>query len=507
MLGHGGNYGFIKCTHAPSLEAISRSRDNHLMNSWDVKYPRRAPSAFSAPARGERIAEGRLVPVYVNSLFDQRIGGFVGIRLGKRTSAATLSVLSVLALSLTACTSSTVEVGDATANTISGDTATSIEEAVNNAMKLSGSTSAVVGVWQGEDAAYVQGFGEGVDANTKIRGAQATQPVMCAALLDLVADGTLSLDRKVTSDISRQVGIDDVTYGQLCTDTSGLADFKGEVRDIFANNPTRTWPDRELLAQSLADSPLSWPGLDVHIADTNALLLGRALHQVTEAGLPDLLQKRVFATAGMTSSYYPNDLMNDTTVNDGMVGYTYPMASGKPVCDVEQPTRVAEVSPSMLSGAGATVTTVTDLKNFYAHYLDGSFGADSKALITETVSTINPKRDEDGKPLEEQKEPSKKAKKAERFWGFGLEKIDSLYGMSGSMTGTITAAYHDPESGFSVVVALNNSTAGANFARNLALQLAAISGEEMTVSAEDRAESLSAAAVCQPEEESDEDDE
>src|SRR5690606_2579219 len=118
-----------------------------------------------------------------------------------------------------------------------------------SAMEMSGSTSAIVGVWQSEEAAYVQGFGEGVDANTKFRGAQATQPVVCAALLDLVAEGELTLDRKVASDIARQVGIDDITYGQLCTDTSGLADFKGGLSDIFANNPTRIWPDRELLAQ------------------------------------------------------------------------------------------------------------------------------------------------------------------------------------------------------------------------------------------------------------------
>lgn len=422
----------------------------------------------------------------------------MGIRLGRRARAATLSAICALALGLTACTSGDGEVSDATANTI-GDAATGIEEAVTAAMGWSGSTSAIVGVWKGDDAAYVQSFGDGVTANSAIRGAQATQPVLCAALLDLVAAGKLSLDREVVKDIPRQVGIDGITYGQLCTDTSGLGDFKAGFTDIFANNPARPWPDRELLAQGLARSPRSWPGLDVHISDTNAVLLGRALHQVTDDGLPGLLKKHVFQKAGMRSSFYPSDPLNQTSLKDGMIGYTYPISGGDPVCDVE-PTEVAEVSPSMLAGAGATVTTVSDLKNFYEHYLDGTFGADSPALITDAVSTINPKRDENGDPVEDAEEPTDKQKAAERFWGFGLEKIDSLYGMSGSMTGTITAAYHDPESGFSVVVALNNSTAGAGFARTLALQLAAIAGEETSVSAEDRGAALEAAAVCQSDE-------
>lgn len=431
-------------------------------------------------------------------LFDQKIGGSVGSRIGRRAGVAMLSMLCALTFGLTSCTGSGAAVSDATANTVSGELAGSIEEAVTSAMGLSKSTAAVVGVWQGEDA-YVQGFGDGVDANSLFRGAQATQPVVCAALLDLVAEGTLTLNRKVIKDIPRQVGVEDITYGELCTGTSGLADFKRGFTDIFANNPMRQWSDRELLAQGLARSPLSWPGLDLHIADTNAVLLGRALHQATGTDLSELLTQHVFSKAEMPSSYYPENPLTDTTVDGGMDGYTFPKKSGDPLCDVG-PVEVEEVSPSMLAGAGATVTTVSDLKNFYEHYLGGTFGADTSALITETRSSINPKRDKAGKPVEDADEPTDKEKAAERFWGFGLEKVDSLYGKSGSMTGSITAAFHDPETDFTVVVALNNSTVGAGFARNLALQLAALAGQETSVSAEDRAASLAKAAICQEEE-------
>lgn len=409
-----------------------------------------------------------------------------------------MSLLAVAVLGLTACSGSGPVVGDASVNTVDGALAGSVDEAVTAAMQYSGSSSAIVGVWTGQGD-YVTAYGEGVSAGSQIRGAQATQPVICALLLDLAADGTIPLDREVSEDLPRQVGIAGVTYGQLCTAQSGLADFKTGLVDIFANNPVRPWSDRELLAQGLARSPLSWPGLDVHISDTNALLLARALRVATGTSVTELLQSRVFAPTGMSSSFYPSDTLTQTTLPVGsLTGATYPSSGGAPVCEAG-PVDVAQVSPSMLGGAGATVTTVTDLKNFYAGYLGGAFGEDLAGVVTETSPTANPERDETGAPIPVEGEPDPNA----RQWGFGLERLGPLYGMSGSITGTLTSAYHDPETGFTVIVTLNNSSAGANFARVLALQIAAIaaeagSGPAVGWTAADQGAALAGLAICQP---------
>lgn len=403
-----------------------------------------------------------------------KIGGPVSTRLGKRARVAALAALAAAALGLTACSGGEGLLGDASQNSLDGGLTSSIEKAVKSAMKLSGSTGAVVGVWKG-DGAYVQGIGDGVSANTRIRGAQATQPVMCALLLDLVESGKLKLDREISKDLPRQVGIDGITYGQLCTETSGLADFKTRtVANIFNNNPTRQWPEGELLAQALAHSPLSAPGEEVHPADTNALVLARALRMATNTPIEDLLQSHVFSKAGMGSSYFPENPATNTTVQGGMTGFTRPFSGKKVVCDVDA-TPVPAVSPSMLGGAGATVTTVTDLKKFYESYLGGDFGGDSAGVVTETAPVAG--------------------KKAAQ-WGFGVEQVGPLYGMSGTMTGTITAAYHDPKSGFSVVVSLNDSSSGSRFARALALQLAAVAGDAVDWSAEDQAATLEKLAAC-----------
>lgn len=393
----------------------------------------------------------------------------MSIRLGTRTRVAAIAAISVIALGLGGCTGDNSQTpGDAAADSLGGDLAGSISSAVEQAMELSGSTAAVVGVWQGEGA-YVQGFGDGVTANTRIRAAQASQPVMCALLLDLVETGVVSLDREIVEDLPRQVGIEGITYAQLCQAQSGLADFKTRVADVFANNPTRQWPEGELLAQSLARSPISRAEGTARPSDTNALLLARALRGATGVEISELLNDHVFSKAGMPSTSYPANPLTELTAPDTMIGQTRSVSDGDPVCDVDA-VAVPEVSPSMLSGAGATVTTVTDLKNFYEYYLNG----DSASLVTEVA------------PVSETRE-----------WGFGLEKIGPLYGMSGKITGTISAAYREPASGLTIVVSLNDSSAGAAFAKALAFELAAIVGADVPWSAEDQVAELEKRAVCQ----------
>lgn len=405
-----------------------------------------------------------------------------------------MGLIAAAALVLTGCTGDVIANGSAETKTVSDASAKRIDAAIEQAMQLSGSTEAVVGVWGTGDKAYVRGYGEGVDANTKIRGAQATLPVMCAALLDLVDAGELTLDREVSKDLTRQPGIEGVTYGQLCDMKSGLGDFKANFKTVNTNNPTRLFPDQELLAQGFAASPTSWPGLDVHPSDTNLVLLSRALKVKLRTDLPTVLKEHVFSKAGMGSSYYP-EMGENTISGNTLKGLTYPIVGGKISCEVEKPNSVPEVSPSMLSGAGATVTTVTDLKNFHSKYMSGAFGGKSAKVVNELSPLKNPERDAEGNPTAE-------LDTAGNQWGFGTEKIGALYGNAGSITGTLTASYTDPSTGYSVVVSLNNSSAGTGFVKALALELAALSAEEgfgpeVTWTVDSQVEQLTKGAICQ----------
>lgn len=399
-------------------------------------------------------------------------------------------MLAVMGLTLTACTESNSGSGNSDQNTVSPEIAGAVDEAVANALTLSGSSEAVVGVWQGDDAAYVRGYGDGVSAATTFRGAQASQPVICALLLDLVGKDQLALGRKVSKDLPRQATISDVTYGQLCDQKSGLADFKGGLTDRFTNIPTRPWPEQELIANGLARSPLAWPGKNVNLSDTNALVLDRAIRLNSREDTSELLKRFVFDPAGMKATSYPESFSDTEIPSGSLKPTTYPVAGGSPVCDAGI-TDITALSPSMMRGAGSTLTTVTDLKDFYSKFLSGGFGGEDLAhVVSEFSPAKNPDRDENG-------EPTSEPDTAGTQIGFGVEKVGPLVGRSGAMTGSLTAAYSDPATGLTVVVALNNSSAGAGFSQALAFQLAALTGAELPWSAEDQGGRLGELAVCQ----------
>lgn len=429
-------------------------------------------------------------------MFKQRLAVELFSKFPRRARVATIGVLAVAALGLSACSSGGLTGSSGDVSTIDASLAGSIDDAITKAMEQSGSTEAIVGVWGNDGGEYVRAYGsEKINGGSPIRGAQATQPAVCAVLMDMAGEGDIDLDEKISEELTRQVGIKDVTYRQLCDMRSGIADFKGGFTDLFANNPTRLWPEQELIAQGLIDSPRPWPGLNMYQSDTNAVLLARVLRVKSGQDTGRLLSEHVFDKAGMGSSYFP--AAEDSSISDSaMTALTYPSSGGKPVCDAGV-TELPEVSPSMLGGAGGTVTTVTDLKNLYTHFFDGTFGGEEMAkLAKETIPAENPKRDpKTGDPTTE---PDPEG----RQWGFGMEKQGPLFGRVGAITGTLTAAYHDPDSNYTVVVALNNSSAGAAFVKALAFELAAISAgagvaPEVPWSAEDQQAILQKAAVCQ----------
>lgn len=407
-------------------------------------------------------------------------------------------MLAVGALALSGCSSTNSGPADEAVSTVSSGLSQSIDAAIADALQYSGSTSAIVGVWT-KSGDYVHAYGDGVGVASSIRAAQASQPVMCALLLELVDDGKLTLNRELSKDLPRQVGIDGITYGELCSGHSGLANFTPAIADLTANIPTREWADRELLSHSLPHSPQAWPELNVYASDTNAMMLARAIRIKTGESLGDLLEKYVFEPSQMASTFYPN-MADRTLPQGGMVGLTYQMDQRAPLCDTGV-TKVTELSPTMLAGAGATVSTVTDLKRFYERYLDDSFGKKANVTVTDAQVLKNPKRDKEGNALpfdEDNPEPGPN----DPAWGFGIEKVGPLFGRAGAMTGTLTAAYSDPASGLTIVVALNNSSAGASFVKTLAFELAALASEsgaggEMPWTAEDQATKLADQAICQ----------
>jgi len=70
--------------------------------------------------------------------------------------------------------------------------------------------------------------------------------------------------------------------------------------------------------------------------------------------------------------------------------------------------------------------------------------------------------------------------------GIGGLQYGPMRGSSGENAGALTAAFTDPESGLTVVVALNNSTPGPDFVREVAFALASVASKADPASGRER---------------------
>lgn len=409
----------------------------------------------------------------------------------RRVALVSLVLVSTVSLALSACTSNGTQIETQAGKPMPSAVSSAIEEVVTVALEQTGSTQAMVGIWAPWSGDFVQSVTTDqsqLAIDTQFRAAQSSQAVICAALLDAVNNGELELDRKVERDLPRQVGIEEVTYKQLCDGTSGIADYKQGLEATFADNPARIWLERELIASGLVRSPLSEPGKEFHKSDTNAVILGRAMSIALQQPLSTILNDRVFGPQGMTLTSFPEPT-NLTLSGDAMIGSVYPISGEALQCDAL--TTVQDVSNSMLAGAGGTVSTVTNLRDFYADYTAGAFeSGETKGLITKTRPFVA---------------ATKEAPASAEAWGFGLMNIEPLWGNAGAITGTLSAAFHDPTSGYSIVIALNNSSAGAEYAKNLALKLTSVVAStapdglgKLSWNEDEVTAALASGAVCQP---------
>ncbi len=389
----------------------------------------------------------------------------------KKFQTGLVAVATVCALTLSGC-AGTTKSGAKQIKSAGDEVVAKVDATVEQAMQNTKSTQAIVGVWLPDGKAYVRGYGDGVNARTAIRAAETTSPMMCALLLGIAEDGYIKLDQKVSKDLKHQPSLGDVTYEQLCNGASGFADYTESLRYFTAVNPDRPWQSNELFAQSLAHSPLPYAGVNRYLSDADPILIGRAARLKTARSTENLMREYVYDKAGLEDTFYPDLYSEDDQLpRNTMQPIAYPGGVGEPACEAE-PQRIERVSPSFVPG-GATVTTVYDIHDFYQALFKGKYGKKKDfELLNQPASLVNPPRDDQGNPTEEV-QPVAEGEIPHREIVLGAEKVGPLYGRTGWLPGTVSGAYIDPETGFMLIIALNNSSVSEGAADAALLKLAA----------------------------------
>jgi D-alanyl-D-alanine carboxypeptidase len=421
-------------------------------------------------------------------------------RISAKRVAGILGLLGAAALILSGCTTTAdartdgrPQVETPFSAAISGRLDTALAEA----MALSGSSGAIAGVWAPWAGKWVVapgttmiGRSTPLSVDMHFRIAASTRGMTCTVLLKLVDEKRVQLSDPVSMYLKRIPGLDGITLGQLCQSTSGLADYRPELMRQFVNNPVRQWPPLEVVSTGLAAARVSSPGGAWADSDTGFVLLGMALQAATNQDWASLYDHYIVQPLGLKGTSFPNA---DNTAIPGAHPHGYAAAlnlAGQPVCDAVRDE--TDLSNSMSWVAGGMVSTIGDLKTWTQALAEGALVSANSSKAQWATVPLGPNSS------------------SWESYGLGAQQIGPLRGHSGAIPGYLTAAYSEAASGLTIVVMLNNSTAGALFVQDLAQRLAAIVSKEPAVATEkapllelpwsedQMAQAMKSAAVCQP---------
>jgi D-alanyl-D-alanine carboxypeptidase len=269
-----------------------------------------------------------------------------------------------------------------------------------------------------------------VDLDVPWNIGSATKTFVAVVVLQLAEEGRLDLDAGIDRYLPELPGAERITPRQLLQHTSGMGEYKDQPAVL--NDPTRAWTPAELIAVAEAGGRIGEPGGPHHYTNTNYIVLGQIIEQVTGHPWADEVRTRIVEPLGLTST--------SEITTERPVGYT--------IVDGAFVDSTHSADPSIGGAAGALQSTGRDLLLFATALADGTLLApDSMAAM----STFVPAEDYSQFGIA-------------HGYGLGLEEyaLDTItvYGHMG--TGEAQSAYvgYDPEHGTAVAVGMNTAVPG-----------------------------------------------
>ncbi|MEU9607316.1 serine hydrolase domain-containing protein [Streptomyces sp. NPDC048057] len=308
-----------------------------------------------------------------------------------------------------------------------------LDAAVQQVMREASVPGVTVGLWVEGKGSYVRTFGVAdkatgapMEPDLFMRIGSETKTFTVTALLELVDLGKVGLDDPIGKYVDGVPDGDRITLRDLAGMRSGLFNYSEDdgFFKALTSDPYRPFTPRELLGYSFKHPVQFPPGAEFDYSNTNLILLGLVVEEVTGLPLDRYVQKNVLDPAHLDDTLFPTDARFPSPHAHG---YTDQTASGQ----IEDAT---DWNPSWGWAAGAMISTLEDLRSW------------AKTLATGTLLTP--------------------ATQAERLktgpttipgagYGLGIFNVQGWIGHNGSLPGYESLTLYLPEERATLVVLLN----------------------------------------------------
>ena len=135
-----------------------------------------------------------------------------------------------------------------------------------------------------------------VDLDVPWNIGSATKTMVAVVVLQLADEGTIDLDAGIARYMPDLADADRITPRQLLQHTSGLNDYHDQPAVL--SDMQRPWTPAELIAVAEAAGRVGEPGGPFHYSNTNYMVLGEIIEQVTGNSWSDEVQARDRRAAG-----------------------------------------------------------------------------------------------------------------------------------------------------------------------------------------------------------------
>jgi D-alanyl-D-alanine carboxypeptidase len=248
-------------------------------------------------------------------------------------------------------------------------TVSAINAAIANWFSEYQAPGVIVGIWMpGGTFVTAQGkadmvTGEPMSVDDHVRVGSITKTFTVTVLLQLVAQGTLSLDDPVSKYASYVPNGENITLRMLANMTSGLFNYSEDPTFITSlySNPQQEWTPMQLLDIAFQHPPYFAPGTGFHYSNTNTVLLGAIIEHQLNDNICDIYSSYNFGPLGLMNTQCPSG-----------TSMPAPYAHGITVTPSGAMADATNWNPSWAFTAGWLISDLQDLKVWVKAYTTGA---------------------------------------------------------------------------------------------------------------------------------------
>jgi D-alanyl-D-alanine carboxypeptidase len=294
----------------------------------------------------------------------------------------------------------------------------------------------VVGIWIPAQGTYVAAQGvSDIATGTPMRGDEhfrvgsITKTFTVTALLQLVDEKKVKLDDSVSKYVSYVPNGKHITLRMLANMTSGLYSYTKD--EDFANyvfaHPAVSFTPRQLLDIAFKHKPEFTPGTGFSYCNTNTVLLGVIIEDVTREPIAQVFADRFFEPLGLKNTSWPSgDALPDPYAH----GITEQTTDGKQGDATHR-------NPTWGFTAGEIISNLDDLRVWVKSYTTGTLVSPAMQKARLTWVTFPPAT-------------------AVKGYGLGIGFFNGWLGHTGELPGYNAGAFYLPSQDATIVIEVNS---------------------------------------------------